>query len=529
MASNKLSFREAVQNPDMLSITWELVPGRGAWEKSQENTLKMAELAAKDQRINGITITDNPGGKPAILAYALATETEKLGIESIIHFTCKDKNRNDIESELYALARSGAKNLLVMTGDYPSEGYEGLPKPVFDIDSVQALRLIENMNKGQDIPSYKGRITLKSTSFFAGAVVSPFKRKESEILNQYYKLHKKVESGAKFIITQLGYDARKFDELKKYISLYNLNIPLIGNIYVLTPGAARLMNRNEIPGCVVTGDLMKQIEVEKCKYGKSKEPSLLRSAKLYAILKGLKYDGINISGHGVNYEDVVYIMEKGEELSPNWQDLLEEFNYPLKSGFYFFEKDNNTGLNSDTPVDRSKTGSRKFSLKYRMFSLLHKLVFEREAPFYKPVKLAAQIIDNSVLKKPFTLFEYLSKTVSNECRFCGDCAMHDLGFICPMSQCPKQQRNGQCGGSYDGWCEVYPGEKKCIYVTIYEYFKSANKEDKLQEGYIPPCNWKLFRTSSWLNYFNGRDYSSINNRENIKKKDEKNYKAISWN
>jgi len=118
----------------------------------------MAELAAKDPDINGITITDNPGGKPAILACTLAVETKNFGIEPIIHFTCKDKNRNDIESELYALARSGAKNLLVMTGDYPSEGYSGRPKPVFDMDAVHALRLINHMNKGEDIPSYKGRL-----------------------------------------------------------------------------------------------------------------------------------------------------------------------------------------------------------------------------------------------------------------------------------------------------------------------------------------------------------------------------------
>jgi len=529
MEVTKLSFREAVKNPNVLSVTWELVPGRGAWEKSQENVLKMAELAAKDPRINGITITDNPGGKPAILACALATETREFGIEPIIHFTCKDKNRNDVESELYALARSGAENLLVMTGDYPSEGYKGLPKPVFDIDSVQALRLIEQMNKGEDIPSYKGRITLKATNFFAGAVVSPFKREESEIMNQYYKLHKKVESGAKFIITQLGFDARKFEELKKYTDMYSLNVPLIGNIYVLTLGAARLMNRNAIPGCVVTGELMKQIEVEKCKYGSSKEANLLRSAKLYAVLKGLKYDGVNISGHGVSYEDICFIMEKGEELAPDWQNLLEEFSYPLADGFYYFEKDESNGLNTDKPVDRRNSGSKKSSLKYRMFNLLHKLVFVEDAPFYKPVRWAAEIIDNSFLKKPFTWFEYITKTITNECRFCGDCAIHDLGFICPMSKCPKQQRNGACGGSYDGWCEVYPGEQKCIYVKMYEHFKSAGEEEILKQRYIPPCNWQLFRSSSWLNYFNSRDYTSSSNRENIKKNQKKSYKTISWN
>lgn len=515
-------------SPEVFSVTWEMVPGRGAWEKSQEHVLQMAELAAKDPRINGITITDNPGGKPAILACALAVETKDFGIEPVIHFTCKDKNRNDIESELYALARSGAENLLVMTGDYPSEGYSGLPKPVFDIDSIHTLKLIQQMNTGEDIPSYKGRIKLKATNFFAGAVVSPFKRSEAEVMNQYYKLHKKVKSGAKFIITQLGYDARKFEELRKYVNKYSLNVPLVGNIYVLSRGVARLMNRNGIPGCVVTSKLLKQIEIESCKQGNSKEANLLRAAKLYAVLKGLKYDGVNISGHGVGYNDVQYIIEKGEELSTNWQGLVQEFDYPQKNGFYYFNMDNSTGLNTDIPVDRTNTGVQKSSFKYYMLNVLHKLVFEKNAPLYKPAKWLAQVIDGTFLKTPFTWFEYITKTVTNECRFCGDCAIHDLGFICPMSKCPKQQRNGACGGSYNGWCEVYPSTQECIYVTIYKYFKSAGVENKLREGYIPPCNWKLFRSSSWLNYFNGRDYTSKKYKVHVKNKVKNNYKNISW-
>jgi methylenetetrahydrofolate reductase (NADPH) len=119
----------------------------------------------------------------------------------------------------------------------------------------------------------------------------------------------------------------------------------------------------------------------------------------------------------------------------------------------------------------------------------------------------AQKIDDSVLQKPFTKFEYLTKTVTNECRFCGDCVMHELSFQCPMSQCAKHQRNGACGGSRDGWCEVYPGKKKCIYVNMYEKFKAAGKEETMKEGYVPPINWDLYRTSSWLNFFNERDYN----------------------
>lgn len=69
-------------------------------------------------------------GRPALSASFLGAEILALGIEPLVHFTCKDKNRNQIESELYALDRAGVQNLLVMSGDYPTGGFKGQAKPV---------------------------------------------------------------------------------------------------------------------------------------------------------------------------------------------------------------------------------------------------------------------------------------------------------------------------------------------------------------------------------------------------------------
>jgi hypothetical protein len=96
-------FGKSLLDPWTFSVTWELVPGRGAREKAQENALAAAAQAAKGGRIHALTITDNPGGNPAILADYLGSEILRLGIEPLVHFTCKDRNRNQIESELYAL------------------------------------------------------------------------------------------------------------------------------------------------------------------------------------------------------------------------------------------------------------------------------------------------------------------------------------------------------------------------------------------------------------------------------------------
>jgi methylenetetrahydrofolate reductase (NADPH) len=81
-----------------------------------------------------------------------------------------------------------------------------------------------------------------------------------------------------------------------------------------------------------------------------------------------------------------------------------------------------------------------------------------------------------------------------------------------MSQCPKNQRNGPCGGSYHGWCEVHPNEKKCIWVKAYSMLKAYNEEGQLDKLYLPPVNWDLYQTSAWYNYFTGRDHSALTNK-----------------
>lgn len=118
----KNNFREALLNPDLFPVTWELVPGRGAREKAQEMAMTLAGQAAAGGKIAALTLTDNPGGTPAMSADYMGGEIVKLGIEPLVHFTCKDKNRNQIESQLYALDRAGVRNILVMSG-----GLSGCP------------------------------------------------------------------------------------------------------------------------------------------------------------------------------------------------------------------------------------------------------------------------------------------------------------------------------------------------------------------------------------------------------------------
>ncbi|MEN6461260.1 MAG: methylenetetrahydrofolate reductase C-terminal domain-containing protein [Syntrophomonas sp.] len=499
-------FKESLLDKKTFSVTWELVPGRGAHEKVQEDAIISAKQAAEDGRIHAITFTDNPGGKPALSATYFGVEILKLGMEPLVHFTCKDKNRNQIESELYAMERAGIKNILIMTGDYPNSGFKGRPKPVFDLDSVHVLELIASMNKGLEIRESKGIAHHQPSNFFVGSVVSPFKATEAELLVQYYKLKKKISHEARFIVTQLGFDARKFHEVLQIIKNYDKNISVIGNIYILPFGTGKIMNSNQLPGCVVSDKLLAELDQERTAEDKGLSARLLRAAKMYAFMKGMGFDGVHLGGHNIKYEQVKFIIDKGEELSTDWMNFISEFDYPQPNGFYFFEKDGNTGLNTNKPVNRTRLPADfPVGLNYRLMRFIHHAFF---TPDKKLFPLMSRIYNNVKNPRKHTL-EHIIKLIGNGCKDCGDCALLDIAYLCPMSQCPKNQRNGACGGSYNGWCEVFPNEKKCIWVKAYSLLKAYDEESELDTLYVPPVNWDLYQTSAWYNYYTGRDHSAV--------------------
>jgi len=316
-----------------------------------------------------------------------------------------------------------------------------------------------------------------------------------------------MEAGADFVITQVGYDARKMHEFLMWLKARDYRIPALASVYVLSYPVARTMHENNIPGCVVTRKLLNQLADEAASKDKGKQARLDRAAKMYAIAKGMGYKGAYISGQNLPFESVEYIVERGNELAGSWMDLLPEFDQPQENGFYYFERDAATGLNTATPA--RKTQKPHQPPVYLLSRAFHALIFEPSSLLFKPMQRLMQFMDSSKRwYKAFHFFERCSKTTLYSCKDCGDCALFDAAYLCPVSQCPKDQRNAPCGGSYQGWCEVYPQEKLCIWVRAYQRLKAQNREDEIGTYIVPPCDWELWQTSSWINYFLGRDHSS---------------------
>ena len=508
LQSRENHFKNAMQDPEDFCLVWEQIPGPGAFEMRQELVLENARKAAESRKVCAISITDNPGGNPAIATDILCAEIRKSGVEPLVHVAFRDRSRNQAESLLFQLAALGIHNVLILTGDYPSSlGFTGKSKPVFDLDSVNGLRLAAEMNQGMEREILRKPIRLASTNFYAGVAFSPFKQMEAEALGQYYKMQKKIRAGADFAITQVGYDARKLQEFLLWMKTQNQPIPALAGIYVLSYPVAKTMHENNIPGCVVTEKLLCQIAAESQSADKGKQARLDRAAKMYAISKGMGYKGAYISGQGLPFESVEYIVAKGKELAKNWMDLVPEFDFPQANGFYLYERDPRTGLNAEKKALKTQHPVRP--VVYLLSKNFHATVFEPKSPLFQPIRRIMQRIDKSPwMYKLLHFFERSSKGALYSCRDCGDCALFDVGYLCPMSQCPKDQRNAPCGGSYEGWCEVYPGKKQCVWVRAYLRLKSDGKENEISEKIISPCNWEFWQTSSWINYFLGRDHSS---------------------
>ena len=195
-----LTLREKLADATRFLVATELVSVRGSM--AGVSAIKARDFAndlVACPEIDWISITDNAGGNPQLAPLVLGRPILYAGKEVVIHLTCKDLNRNGLESEAWMLNSEGFNNILAMTGDYPVAGNDGLARPVFDIDSIGLISLLRKMNQGLRGAVTNGkREQLEKTQFSIGAVTTNFKLREGEVIPQYEKLRKKVESGAQF-------------------------------------------------------------------------------------------------------------------------------------------------------------------------------------------------------------------------------------------------------------------------------------------------------------------------------------------
>jgi methylenetetrahydrofolate reductase (NADPH) len=439
---------------------------------------KLLEVASQLAMVPGVvagSITSYAGGAMGHDPIRVGTAARARGLTPNIHVTCVNRDRANAQHALEDLQALAIENVLALTGDYPKSAAPETAAPSFQLDSVQLIRLIAEMRQA-------------GMPFWIAAAVSPFKYTEADCVYQYVKLEKKIAAGADYAITQLGFDARKFRELKRYLDERGLRTPVLGNVYVLPGKAAEKMSKGEPPGCWVAPELLETIQQETKAADKGLAARLERAARMVSILRGLGYAGAYLGGDH-RADRVRWIIKRSEELAQRWEEYAEELAYSPGGGFFLYGK--------------PETAAKKRGIVARTLDALGRILpVNRDGKLRRVLTAVFRWADKRpIVAHVIERTEFVIKSPLFGCQACGNCALGLMEYVCPQT-CPKNMRNGPCGGSFLGRCEVV--NKPCIWVEVYDRAKSEQRLDELRT-YIPQRNPSLQGTSSWINYFLDRD------------------------
>ena len=308
---------------------------------------------------------------------------------------------------------------------------------------------------------------------------------------------------------------RKDDELLRWIRRDGLELRALANVFLLSRTSARAFRRGVIPGVVVTDELLARAEREGASPDKGRAFFVDLAARHVAVARALGFDGIYVGGH-MPSATFGEILDLAASFAPeDWREFARELQYPSPDEFYFFERDRDTRLSSDVvnaayiASKRARRTELRVPLKYRFSRRLHDTVFASDAPLFGAGRSLYEKVDRAPrpVRRAAHALEQAAKVTLFGCEDCGDCSLPEIAYVCPESQCAKNQRNGPCGGTRDGLCEVYDSE--CIWSQAYERLKAFGEEESMLDGPAVVKDNALAGTSAWANTFLGRDHQAL--------------------
>jgi homocysteine S-methyltransferase len=213
----------------------EIVPPKGIDIRKEIEGAKFV----KSVGVDGVNIPDSPRASARMSNQALALlMQQEVGIEAILHYTCRDRNVLGIQSDLLGAAATGIRNLICITGDPPKMGNYPDATAVFDVDAIGLVNIVHNLNRGLDIganPIGAG------TSFVIGVGANPgLPNLDEEIKRFEYK----VEAGAEYVVTQPVFDLNLLENFLRRIE--HCRIPVIAGIWPLVSARNAEFMKNEL-------------------------------------------------------------------------------------------------------------------------------------------------------------------------------------------------------------------------------------------------------------------------------------------
>jgi len=207
--------------------------------------------------VDAVNVPDNTAGIVHLSAVAAGAILVQEGVDPILHVTCRDRNRLGLQGDLLGAAALGVRNVLCLTGDHPIHGDQPQARPVFDLDSIQLVRLVTLMSRQGRYMS--GREIKPAPDLFPGATENPFAPPYDF---RPLRLMKKIEAGARFVQTQIIFNVERFAAFMgrvRDLGIDRVAPVLAGVAPVRSAKAARYM-RDRVPGLEVPEEIVRRME-----------------------------------------------------------------------------------------------------------------------------------------------------------------------------------------------------------------------------------------------------------------------------
>jgi methylenetetrahydrofolate reductase (NADH) len=462
MSGNRL--QENLNRGDFVMLTEISSPGRDLELSVGHSRLRELEFAISkiDTMPAGIAFIDKGNSVDTWhVADFAAGLVEQQRDNHIIYLSGKNSDMANMIESANLCEVNGFRNLVPVSGDHViGENSKATAKRSF----TESVHLLQYLRRH------------KNHNIWPGAVVNPFQYIPDNLYGQLFKMVKKLNLGANFLVTDFGWDMLKFQELRWYLNSRNLYYPTIARLMLLTPESVDKIIRDAIPGVHISHGFRQLLESElRYSYNQFEAAQWRRLQIQAAGCRLMGYSGIQIAGLDspakINTA-AIKISRALDEFADfaAWQQ--EYFNYlaktemaPFPHCFYLFENMTGTELHPAahiTTLAELPKCHRREKLNYKLKKFLFPHAHKQNASEH-----------------------FISKKIFAGCRECSFCRLPMTQYICPET-CPKGLANGPCGGAKpDGQCEV--GDFECIHNTIMRLASWNQELDCLENDYIEPA------------------------------------------
>ncbi|HDD40545.1 MAG TPA: methylenetetrahydrofolate reductase [Nitrososphaeria archaeon] len=261
--------------------------------------------------IDAFNVTDGQTAVVRMASWAACLIGKEEGLEPIVQMTCRDRNRIALQMDILGVAALGIKNILCLTGDHVSMGNHPSAKPVYDLDSIQLIKIVKDMRDEKRFQCGE-KITVEPR-LYIGAVTNPFAGYPLEL--DVLRLEKKVKAGADFIQTQCVYDIEKFEKWMKLVRERKLHekVHIIAGVTPLKSYRMAKYMKENVPGIEIPDKILERMR--NAPKEKAREEGVEICVEIIERLKEIEgVHGIHVMAIG--WENIVPVLVERARLLP---------------------------------------------------------------------------------------------------------------------------------------------------------------------------------------------------------------------